>query len=343
MKLPDSRRRICACLAVALTLSFGRSPGRAAENPSAGRVVRPYAIIHAVTNLRRSVAFYRDGLGLQVETASPLPLGSGPAVGQLVGAPGAGAKGVTLDIPGTEFRLILLRFSGVRQKTFHPQVPDFGAVKFIVTVRDMDEAWARIRPHVLRVFTTGGRPVEPLATNHHKAVIVADPDGYLLELQTSEPFAKKSAAPLGSNTIDGRPSWSVEDLTTSLDFCRLGLGFRVVGKRPAAPPSALLLEGTPHALEASGSIRPPGGGTIWFLTDFRNVRRQGLNSGVQDIGGGAVALLTTGLPSLLDALKRQGATVQTSGGAPVNMGHGQEAVFIRSPAGVPMELIEQGH
>lgn len=341
MKSPDSRCDIYVCLLVALALLFGHSRGAGARDSSEGRVVRPYAIIHAVTDLRRSVAFYRDDLGLNVDKASAFPLGSSAAIGELIGAPGVSARGVTLDIPGTEFRLVLLKFSGVGQRVVRPRVQDFGDVKFIVTVRDMDEAWARIRKHVLRVYTTGGQPVQPLTTNHHRAVIVADPDGYLLELQTSEPFAKKNAAPPGSNTIDGRPSWSVENLTKSLDFCRQNLGFKVVGKRPAAPPSALVLEGTPNALEASGMVRPPGAGTVWFLTDFRRIERRGLNSRVQDIGGGAVAFLTTGLPSLLDVLKRQGAAVQTSGGVPVNIGHGQEAAFIRSPAGIPMELVEQ--
>lgn len=341
MRSADSRRGIYACLVGAFALLLAHSPGAGAQNSTAGRVIRPYAIIHAVTDLRRSVAFYRDDLGLSVDKTPAFPLGSGAATGELIGAPGANARGVTLDIPGTDFRLVLLEFSGVSQKAVRPRAQDFGDVKFIVTVRDMGQAWTRIRKHVLRVYTAGGQPMQPLTTNHHEAVIVADPDGYLLELQTSEPFAKKNAAPPGSNTIDGRPSWSVENLAASLQFCRQGLGFKVVGKRPAAPPSALLLEGTPNALEASGMVRPPGAGTVWFLTDFRKIERQGLNSRVQDIGGGAVVFLTAGLPALLDGLKKQGAAVQTSGGAPVNIGHGQEAVFIRSPAGVPMELIEQ--
>ena len=54
-----------------------------------GKVVRPNAVIHTVTDLNRSVAFYRDAVGLELDSSPALPSGSGREIGLLTNAPGA--------------------------------------------------------------------------------------------------------------------------------------------------------------------------------------------------------------------------------------------------------------
>ena len=79
---------------------------------SAQSVIKPNAIVFSVSDLQRSLRFYRDGLGFTVDKESAFPTSS-KAVAALLGAPGAKVKAVTLDVPGTSLRLVLLHI-GVR-------------------------------------------------------------------------------------------------------------------------------------------------------------------------------------------------------------------------------------
>jgi len=50
-------------------------PGAQAQTP-AGRIVRPNVVIHSVADLDRSIAFYRDAVGLPLDPSAGFPSGA---------------------------------------------------------------------------------------------------------------------------------------------------------------------------------------------------------------------------------------------------------------------------
>jgi catechol 2,3-dioxygenase-like lactoylglutathione lyase family enzyme len=314
---------------------------------TSGNVLRPYAVIHAVRDLRKSESFYRDDVGLTVARSSAFPSGASPAIQALLNTSGATIKSVTLQIPGTLMRLVLLQFTGVPQKDLHSVIQDPGVVKLALDVRDIDKAFARIQKHIMGVYSTGGGPVQPEGPAQRvRAVIVKDPDGYALELILA-PLNTRTTAPASSNIVDAHASIVTADLPVALKFYTEELGFNVRGALTGRPLklSTLALEGTPGADVMSTGGAPPeprGIRSMWFFYDFRNIDRKTLNTRMQDIGGGAVAFLVKDLPSLLERMKAGGTLIETAGGAPVMIGYDSQAVVVRDPSGIPVELVQQG-
>jgi catechol 2,3-dioxygenase-like lactoylglutathione lyase family enzyme len=319
------------------------SPGYSASAQAAAdaRLVRPNAVIHSVANLGRSVAFYRDAVGLDLDSTPGLPAGSGREIGLLTNAAGAEIRTATFKIPGTEVRLVLMQVSKSDGKNVVSRIQDPGVVKLVLRVRSMETAFARVRGQIAGVYTTGGAPVRPEGPNGvNQAVIMKDPDGCALEFvfQTNPPLSEN--LPADSNVVGGWASFVVEDLAKSIEFYRDGLGFAIVGSGRPAAATLLALEGTP---EATGTVstgsRPPGAAYTWFMYDFRGIERKTLQTRLQDPGAAAVSFWVDNLSGLLTRLKAAGTRVETAGGEPLMVG-GSRRAFIRDPSGILIELAE---
>src|SRR6185369_7181671 len=82
--------------------------------------------IHSVANLEKSVAFYRDVFGLEMN-GELRPPNANPTVLGLVNAAGAKFRAVTFKIPGAAFGLELTEFTGIDRKPAQPNHWDPGA------------------------------------------------------------------------------------------------------------------------------------------------------------------------------------------------------------------------
>jgi catechol 2,3-dioxygenase-like lactoylglutathione lyase family enzyme len=276
-----------------------------------GQILAPYAVIHTVANLDQSIAFYRDNVGLPVESK-------------------AGAS-TTFAIPGSELHLVLMQSSG-DQKPVDSHIQDPGVVKLVLRVRDIDKAFAAVQKNIKGVYSTGGSPVHPEGPEQRvRAVIVKDPDGFALEFVLANEDVK-TTAPADSNFVGGWASLVVEDLDPALKFYGEQLGFKINAKRQLTP-SVLALEGTPDASAVNAGTRPPGSDFTWFMYDFRNIERRKLNARMQDAGTSAISLLTADLPALLSALRQKGTPIETVDGT--------KSAIVRDPSGIPIELIER--
>ena len=314
----------------------------AEAQPTAARVVRPNAVIHTVADLDRSLAFYRDAVGLIPERSSPFPSGSSRELGALTRAPGATVRVATLQVPGGDVRLTLVQFSGVDARPVRQRLQDPGSVKLVLRVKDMDAAFARVRDYIAGVYTEGGAPIRPegpAAVN--RAVIMRDPDGYPLEFAfQGGPVA--ADVPASSIVIGGWATFIVGDVARTLEFYRDHLGFLPTGQPTPLSPAVLSLQGTPTAAGSmSAGVRPPGGAATWRMYDFRNVERAQLAGRLQDPGTPAVSFLVKNVPALLARLKAAGVTVDTDGGEALNV-DGRLRAFIRDPNGLLIELVEAG-
>jgi hypothetical protein len=77
-------------------------------------MLRPKLIIHVVANLEKSIAFYREGLDLEV-ASGPAPYTASALVHKAVAtSPAAKARQATLIVPGSNLQLQLIEFSASR-------------------------------------------------------------------------------------------------------------------------------------------------------------------------------------------------------------------------------------
>jgi catechol 2,3-dioxygenase-like lactoylglutathione lyase family enzyme len=314
-------------------------PATAWGQAPVGRVLRPNAVWHTVADLDRSVAFYRDAVGLSLE-AEPRLVGGPSDIGAALGAAGATMRAATLLIPGADVRLTLVQFSGIAAAPVRQRLQDPGSVKLVVRVRDMDAAFSRVRNRVERVYTEGGMPIKPegpAAVN--TAVIMRDPDGYPLEfaLQGTPPIA--ADVPAGSNIVGGWATFIVDDAAATVAFYRTQLDFQAVSEPRPLTPAALILQGTPTATGMSAGHRPPGAAATWRLYEFRNVDRARLSARLQDPGATAVSFWVDSVPALLARLKAAGGPAAEIG--PTHF-DGKTRAFVRDPNGLLLEFVEAG-
>jgi catechol 2,3-dioxygenase-like lactoylglutathione lyase family enzyme len=303
-------------------------------------MIRPSALIHVVASLERSVAFYRDAVGLEL-SSPPAPLIASTLAHQVkTAAPTAQVRAASFAVPGSEMELMLVEFSGTRGKPFTQRLYDPGVTRFSIQVRDIDKAFARVKDAGIVVDTTGGRPVfTQRPRNNTRAVMMRDPDGFVFEFVQPDPLPPTTVA-VSSNIFNARASLAIEEITRSLAFYRDLLGFTA---RPTnkVTEDVLRLEGTPGAVVTTTSTTPPGSTNVWFLWEFYQVPRLRRAPNVQDPGASALSLLVEDLQPLLERMKAAKVEVETPSGAPVGLGQGLRGVLVRSPDGLLIELIER--
>ena len=313
------------------------APARA-QTP--GRILRPNAVLHSVADLERSVAFYRDAVGLTMEPSPGFPTGASPQLGAAFGTPGATIRAATFSIPGADVRLTLVQFSGVAASPIRQRLQDPGSVKLVVRVRNIDAAFARVRDRIARVYTEGGAPMKPegpAAVN--TAVIMRDPDGYPLEFAMQDTPAISSAVPSTSNVVSGWATFIVGDAVAAVEFYGTRLGFEPVGAPRPLAANVLALQGTPGATGSlSAGVRPPGGVNTWRMYDYRNIDRARLEGRLQDPGTPAVSFWVDSVAALVGRLKAAGVAVAIE---PVQI-DGTTRAFVRDLNGLLLEFVSAG-
>ena len=314
------------------------APAARAQTP--GRILRPNAVLHSVADLERSVAFYRDAVGLTMDSSAGFPTGDSPRIGTAFGTPGATTRAATLSIPGSDVRLTLIQFSGVAASPIRQRLQDPGSVKLIVRVRNIETAFARVRDRVARVYTEGGAPIKPegpAAVN--TAVIMRDPDGYPLEFALQDTPEIASTVPSASNVVGGWATFIVDDVVASVEFYRTRLGFEPAGAPRPLAPIVLALQGTPGATGSmSAGVRPPGGVNTWRMYDFRNIDRARLDGRLQDPGTPAVSFWVDGVAALVVRLEAAGVAIVSR---PVSI-DGTIRAFVRDLNGLLLEFVQAG-
>jgi catechol 2,3-dioxygenase-like lactoylglutathione lyase family enzyme len=191
---------------------------------------------------------------------------------------------------------------------------------------------------VKSVETTGGGPVfTQRPRNNTRAVMMRDPDGFVMEFVQADPLPK-SDVPETSNIYNARSSLAIESTDRALAFYRDLLGFQA---RPTntVNDAVLALEGTPTAVARTTSTTPPGATNVWFLWEFSNIERTKHTPKIQDPGASALSIRVEDLPALLGRLKAAGVPVETAD-APLDLGGGARGAVVRSPDGLLIELVE---
>jgi catechol 2,3-dioxygenase-like lactoylglutathione lyase family enzyme len=312
-----------------------------------GPAIGVRAIIHSVADLDKTVAFYRDGLGLQPVgpggkpvTAMPAPQALNEDLSKFTDTHGAKFRNAMFHIPGTTLDLELTEFTGTSVKKTVPHMQDPGAATLVLTVRDVDAALAGIKKNGGSVLSIGGEPMKLGGeTSQSRSVFVRDPDGFMLELASTQP-PPKTTAPADSNIIGGRIGVTIKDTDQTLKFYHDVLGFET---KPAAP--AFQTNTTIASLiDAKGaqwrisSAKVPGSDVNFEMLEFKGVPRKEFSLRVPDVGSPAVSVHVKDVESTMKAVAAGGGSIVTRGGEPVKLGPAM-GVFVRDPNGLLIELI----
>jgi len=309
-----------------------------AQSPAPVQVAGMQNFIHSVANLEKSVAFYRDVFGLELN-GELRPASANPTVLGLVNAPGAKFRAATFKIPGAGFGLELTEFTGIDRNPAQPHHWDPGAADLALRVRDVDAAFAALKKAGAPIISLPGAPVKiGPPTGKIRSVFTRDPDGYILEVIQADPIA--ADAPAGM-VITASMGLTVGDTEKTLAFYRGILGMDIKAGAAFGGNKAILdmVGASSGEVKQSAGTVPGSTARIEFY-EFKDIRRTPFRLRIPDPGSPALSLRVNDLDSLLKHIKEAGMKVITSGAEPVNLGASRN-VFIEDPNGVAVELIQR--
>jgi catechol 2,3-dioxygenase-like lactoylglutathione lyase family enzyme len=290
---------------------------------------------HIVADMDRSIAFYRDVIGLDLP-AQPGAFSGNPAIMSLGNTPGAQSRAAMLRVPGSALGVELIEYKDIDRKPAQPRFQDPGAATLILTVRDVDAIVARVKKSAGRIQTLGGAPavIQPGA----KAIFLQDPDGFFIELSQRTP-APETTAPASANIIAGNFEIMVADTGKTIQLYKEALGFEPQAAT-AFDGNKLLMDtaGTPGAQFKRSVARIPGTAVTMAFLEFKDIDRKPIKTRTQDPGTPILQLRTRDVDAVAKAWKAAGGEIVSSNGEPVTMG-ANKIVLLRDPNGLMLEIL----
>jgi catechol 2,3-dioxygenase-like lactoylglutathione lyase family enzyme len=290
---------------------------------------------HIVADMDRSIAFYRDVIGLDLP-AQPGAFSGNPAIMNLGNTPGAQSRAAMLRLPGSALGVELIEYKDIDRKPAQPRFQDPGAATLILTVRDVDAIVARVKKSAGRVQTLGGAPatIQPGA----KAIFLQDPDGFFIELSQRTP-APETTAPASTNIIGGNFEIMVADTGKTMQLYKEALGFEPQAAT-AFDGNKLLMDtaGTPGAQFKRSTARIPGTSVTMAFLEFKDIDRKPIKTRTQDPGTPILQLRTRDVDAVVKAWKAAGGEIVSTNGEPVAIG-ANKIVLLRDPNGLMLEIL----
>jgi len=327
-------------------LAFAQAPAAPAPTgpPPTGLIVGSGNFFSPiVSDLGAAVAFYRDGLGLDVQ-GDPANADANPALRNMFGLPDASLRWQIGRPAGMRTGVEIVEIKKASGKALERRYQDIGAFSLIAIVRDLDATFARLKQLGAPVVTRGGAPVT-VGTAKAKAVIVKDPDGHFLELFQPDPLPPATATP-APNVVEVRVRLSVGDLEkeTKLYTDTLGMAVRQPGKFEKTP-AVLDMMGLPKDAEYRASMfTVPTTGLVFELIDFKGVDRKVVRGNIQDPGSTRMQLQVRDVDATIAALKQAGGAVVSTGGTTVELpgrgGATTKVAIVRDPNNLFLVLLQ---
>ncbi|HEX5050089.1 MAG TPA: VOC family protein, partial [Gammaproteobacteria bacterium] len=296
-----------------------------------------YHFVHSTAGAERSFAFYHDVLGIEL-TRSPFAgppapdappprivprgdAGSDPLVWDLTDTKGARFRTVFMHAPNTSFGLELSEFFDIARGERAAKPWDPGASMIEFAVRDLDAVFAAAKARGAPVVTTGSAPIR---VPEGRAVLVRDPDGYLIRLVQASPAAMAAAAP--GQIVGTGIRITVASTAASLAFYR-GLLRLDVHESRRADESELESYGLDRGTLTETPVVIPGAKNALTLLEFS------VPSGVappepfrwklQDVGSPQLQLEVRDLDALIARTSAAGYRFLSVGGRPIQRPFGR--------------------
>jgi predicted enzyme related to lactoylglutathione lyase len=298
-----------------------------------GRVTGKSMLHLNTTNLDRSVEFYRDILGMEMFHSTPFSDGK-----NLSGVAGSKLRTAQLRVPGGDFQMELVEWTGAPLNPQHLRIQDPGEVMLAFGVRGMKTKLEAAKKMGLKVISKNG---EVEMTGNTPAIMVADPTGFIVELNDVEhaknPPANALAGPITSVGI----FITVEDLAQTVNFYNKVFGFNM--KEPAAAKPAPARVKQLFDQPAFSTFRTARGTfpgiefpTISFQ-EFGGVDREAVHHGVMDPGGPILPLTVTDFQAAIADVKATGGIIG-QGTTSDTLAPDARASWIRDPNGMLLRL-----
>ena len=293
-----------------------------------------------VRDLDAAMAFYRDGLGLQIQGA-PGDAATNPTLRDMFGLPSARIRWAIAQTPAATGGVEIVEISNADGRRLDRKLQDPGANCLVVTVRDLDGTLARLRKLGAPVVSIGNQPVT--IGQNTRIIIVRDPDGNYVEL--SQPAELPASAPPNTNVIGVRVRLGVADAVAAARLYQKDLGLQErapvgdYGNSDAVLRALGLTEGKYRVAQQN----VPGSGLMYDFVDFTGTERRVVRGRIQDFGSTRVQLRVRDLEAAIAAFTKAGGEVVSTGGRPVALPAGNStlrAAMIRDPNNLFVVLIE---
>jgi predicted enzyme related to lactoylglutathione lyase len=293
-----------------------------------------------VSDLDKAIAFYRDGLGLDVQGA-PANAEQNAPLRNMFGLPDAQLRWTVARPASMRTGVEIVEIKKAEGKPAERRVQDPGAFTLIVLVRDVEAAFTRIKQVAAPIVTAGGRP---LAVGRAKAFVAKDPDGHFVEVAQLNPLPE-TTAPETANVIGVRVRVTVDDAGQSMrQYQGLGLNGTmnvIFEKNDALMRLFGLKEDAQYRLAAMDV--PTSGLKLEFI-EFKGVDRKTVRANLQDPGSTRMQLQVRDVDATIDAVKAAGGSVVSTGGSTVELpgrgGATTKVAIVRDPNNLFLVLIQ---
>src|SRR5688572_621349 len=172
------------------------------------------------------------------------------------------------------------------------------------------------------------------------AVIVLAAAAAAAPYAQGQPTAPAPAPVKGATTGFMHAIHATNNVETTLAFYRdvFGLDTKV---QAFANPAVPILTNSPGVSLRIAMLRipPPGRGFNFELTEFTNTDRKPAQFKLTDAGAPHMKFMVKDIDAVVAAAKARGASIISTGGAPVTLANGIKAVFLRDPDGYIVEAI----
>ena len=328
-------KKLLALTTVCITLIVAGQPRVAAQNAPATKAASPVVGVgnfsHIVQDLDKSLAFYRDVLGLV--PANNMGWSNMPAIMQLGDTPGAQSRMAALRVPGSQLGVELIEYKDIDRKPQQPRFQDPGAANLGLTIRDMAAILPKLVPAGGKILT----PNAPTVLNGGRYTFVQDPDGFIVELVQPADAATRPGTDM---VLGGVFELTVANSEESVKFYNDLLGFNMtLGASFNDNQTMASTAGTPGASFRQSRAPIPGTTVSMTLIEFKNVERKTLSGRTQDPGTAILQLRVNDVAALTAKMKAAGAKVVTTGGVPVTVGN-LKIALVRDPNNLLLELMQ---
>ena|SRR5262245_60306768 len=294
-----------------------------------------------VADLDKAIAFYRDGLGLDIQGA-PSNAEQNPALRNMFGLPDAQLRWMVGRPAGMRTGVEIVEIKRAESKPLERRIQDPGAFTLILIVRELDPIVTRLKAMGTPIVTTGGAPVDVPFGGRARGIVVKDPDGHFVEIVQAPPG--EAPAPNAPNISAVRVRLTVEDAgQTMRQYQQLGMAGSMNVMFESSAPVLKMFGLKADAQYRVATMDVPNAPKVEFI-DFKGVDRRNIRGTIQDPGSTRMQLQVRDVDAAIESLKAAGGAVVSTGGGTVELpgrgGATTKVAIVRDPNNLFLVLIQ---